>query len=64
MTEERHEIGHGSEASVHQVRIDIERSYVPDSPTERAELERRLVERAEHWARTYIADRPSVSAGL
>jgi hypothetical protein len=57
VSEERHEIdGHG-EASIHQVRIEVERDGVPADAEERAGVERRIVERAEHWARLCVADR-------
>ena len=49
IAEERHEIdGHG-EASIHQVRIELEAGD--------AELEQRILERAEYWARLCVADR-------
>ena len=49
IAEERHEIDAHAEASVHQVRIEIASG---DEQTER-----RILERAEHWARVCIADR-------
>jgi hypothetical protein len=49
VAEERHEVdGHG-EAVVHQVRIEL--------PSADEELERRVVERADHWARVCVAER-------
>ena len=57
IAEERHEIDGQVEASVHQVRIEVARDRVPDDEDDLRELERRLVERADHWARTCIADR-------
>ncbi|HEY2328094.1 MAG TPA: hypothetical protein VGH52_11480 [Gaiellaceae bacterium] len=50
VAEDRHEIGAHSEASVHQVRIEVQ------APADEA-LEQRLVARAEHWARLCAADR-------
>jgi hypothetical protein len=64
VSEERHEIGTVSEGMVHQVRIDLTPERVPDDPGERQELAQRLVERADHWARQCMADRPSLSTGL
>lgn len=64
VSEERHEIGTASEGMVHQVRIDLTRDQVPDDPGEREEFSRRLVERADHWARECIAHRPGLGAGL
>jgi hypothetical protein len=49
VAEERHEIDGRGEASIHQVRIELERGD--------AELEQRILARAEHWARLCVADR-------
>src|SRR4051794_13748548 len=54
ISEERHEIDERVEASVHQVRIEV----APDRVNgDLDELEERIVERADHWARVCIADR-------
>ena len=57
VAEERHEIDEKSEASIHQVRIEI----APDAlPTERQQLEElgvRVVVAAEQWAAACIAER-------
>jgi hypothetical protein len=58
VAEERHEIGGTVEASVHLVRVDVDAENVPAEDFEREGLEARLVERAEHWARACVADRP------
>jgi hypothetical protein len=48
--EERHEIGHGHEASVQMVRVEL--------PTKlAAENTARIVERCNHWARLCASDR-------
>jgi hypothetical protein len=52
VSEERHEIDPHSEASVHQVRIEV-----PAEVGRRLELAGRLIETAERWARECIADR-------
>jgi hypothetical protein len=57
ISEERHEIDAHVEASVHQVRIEIAADRVPGDPTERAAIEARIVERAEHWANLCVAER-------
>jgi hypothetical protein len=57
ISEERHEIDAHVEASVHQVRIEVAADRVPGDPTERAEIEGRIVERAEHWANLCVAER-------
>ncbi len=49
VAEERHEIDGRGEASIHQVRIELDHGD--------AELELRILERAEHWARLCVADR-------
>ena len=54
ISEERHEIDAHGEASVHQVRIEVDSSRVNGN---RAEVEQRILERAEHWARLCVAER-------
>jgi hypothetical protein len=57
ISEERHLIDLNAEASVHQVRIEVGTDRVPQDPDERAEMEARIVERAEHWARLCVTER-------
>ena len=57
ISEERHEIDAHVEASVHQVRIEVAPDRVPDEGAERATVQERILERAEHWARTCVAER-------
>jgi len=57
VSEERHEIGGHAEASVHQMRIELSADRVPAGEAERRQLEERLLERTDHWARACIADR-------
>jgi predicted polyphosphate/ATP-dependent NAD kinase len=54
ISEERHEIDAAAEASVHQVRIEVTSDNVRG---DRAEVEARILERAEHWARQCVAER-------
>src|SRR5437764_6072244 len=54
VSEERHEIDEHVEASLHQVRIEVEWDGVEGDPVE---LERRVLERAEHWAKLCVAER-------
>src|SRR4051794_17743766 len=61
ISEDRHEIDGHVEASVHQVRIEVARDLIDGDLDE---LERRVVERADHWARTRIADRHARVAQL
>lgn len=57
ISEERHEMDSQVEASVHQVRIELASDRVPGEGAARDELERRILERAEHWARLCVAER-------
>jgi hypothetical protein len=57
ISEERHEIDAKVEASVHQVRIEVAADRVPADPFERAAIEARIVDRAEHWANLCVAER-------
>jgi hypothetical protein len=57
ISEERHEVSANAEASVHQVRIEVAAGRVPRDLGERALLEERILERAEHWAHLCISER-------
>jgi hypothetical protein len=57
VAEERHEIGEEAEASLNQVRIEIMPDHLPEDERELDELSGRLVEAAESWARSCIAER-------
>ena len=57
VAEERHEIGEDSEASLHQVRIDVDPEYIPEDKHEADVLAGRIVEAAESWARDCVAER-------
>lgn len=57
ISEERHEIDAHVEASVHQVRIEVAPDRVPAGDEERGAIQERILERAEHWARTCVAER-------
>jgi hypothetical protein len=57
ISEERHVIDPHAEASVHQVRIEVGADLAPDDPGERAQMEQRIVDRAEHWARLCVTER-------
>lgn len=64
ISQERHEIAARVEASVHQVLIEVETAYVPDREEQRAELEGRILERAEYWAHQCVAERHADVAEL
>src|SRR3954452_8218166 len=55
ISEERHEIDAHVEASVHQVRIEVAAEDIVG--TDRKDLEQRILERAEHWARLCVSER-------
>ena len=57
VAEDRHEIGEDSEASLHQVRIDVDPEYIPEDEHEADVLAGRIVEAAESWARDCVAAR-------
>jgi hypothetical protein len=57
VAERRHEIGEESEASLNQVRIEVMPDHLPDDERELDMLCGRLVEAAEHWASSCIAER-------
>ena len=57
VAERRHEIGEESEASLNQVRIEVSPEHLPDDEHELDILCGRLVEAAESWASSCIAER-------
>lgn len=57
VAEERHEIGGTTEASLHQVRIEIDPSHIPEDEHEADVLAGRIVEAADTWARQCAAIR-------
>jgi hypothetical protein len=57
VAERRHEIGEDSEASLNQVRIEVAPDHLPADERELDMLCGRLVEAAEHWASSCIAER-------
>jgi hypothetical protein len=50
IAEERHEIGHGHEASVHMVRVELPAHLDADQT-------QRVVDRCNHWARICTSER-------
>jgi hypothetical protein len=63
VAEDRHELDATLETSVHIVRIEVADAHLPTNDLDRRRLERTLVERAEHWARSCIADRQAPGLG-
>jgi len=57
ISEQRHEIGLEVEASLHQVRIELEHDVVSEDPRALDTLERSLVAAAESWAIICAAER-------
>ena len=64
VAEQRHEVGEDVEASLHQVRIEVGEDQLPPAGPERDVLTGRLLERAERWAETCIAERHTEIAEL
>jgi len=57
VSEQRHEVGPAVEASVHQVRIELDPDALPAAGPERDETIERLLGAASGWARACIAER-------
>lgn len=57
ISEQRHEIGPQAEASLHQVRVELEHDSVPGVGPDLDDLERKLVAAAETWARECVSER-------
>jgi hypothetical protein len=57
VAENRHELGRHSEASLHQVRIELAHAVVPGDYGELDHLERQLLTTAERWTRACAAER-------
>jgi hypothetical protein len=57
VAEDRHEISEHSEASLHQVRIEIPDEELPVGDHALDEFRGRLIEAAERWVRECIAER-------
>ena len=57
VSEQHHEIGHGHEAVVHQVRVDVEETALPSDEAELESVSRRLVDTASRWAQSCAAER-------
>ena len=57
ISEERHEIADTSEVQLHQVRVEVAADDLPADEHELDELRGRLLEVAERWARSCIAER-------
>ncbi len=57
VAEERHLIGSDTEASLHQVRIEVDPEHIPADEHDADVLAGRLVAAAEAWARDCAAER-------
>jgi hypothetical protein len=57
VSEQRHEVSEDVEASVHQVRVELDDARLPADADEREALVDRLVAAADAWARACIAER-------
>jgi len=54
VAEQRHEVSDGVEASLHQVRVEVEEQNLPEGVVELADLSDRLVDACDGWARSAI----------
>ena len=57
VAEDRHQVGSESEVALHQVRIDVDPEHIPADEHEADVLAGRIVEAAEIWARSCVAER-------
>ena len=57
VSEHRHELGGQTETSLHQVRMDVPRSVLPNDVVEAEWTRDRLVKLAERWAQSCIDTR-------
>jgi len=57
VAEERHEIAEHSEASLNLVRVEVDPEQLPEDDHDLDQLCGRLVEAAEQWAQSCIAER-------
>jgi hypothetical protein len=64
VAEDRHELSEHSEASVHQVRIEVSGDELPPAEHDVDELRGRLIEIAERWARRCVSERHIEPADL
>jgi hypothetical protein len=64
VAERRHELSAQVEASVHQVRIEVEPSALPKATGERKRLAARIADAAERWASACVADRSAFATGM
>jgi hypothetical protein len=63
VAEEWHVIGGASEASLHQVRIEVDPEYIPLDEHDADVLAGRIVEAAESWARNAVSARHANISG-
>ncbi len=57
VSEQHYEVGHGREATVHQVRVEIADDALPSDEAELDAVTRRLVDVAGRWAEGCAAER-------
>lgn len=63
VSEHRHEVSEDSEASLHQVRVEVAPEALPADPAGVQALADRLLAGAEDWARGCVADRHAAEVG-
>ena len=57
VSEQRREVGHESEAALHQVCVEVRENELPDDDAEAERLIGRLIQETERWAEVCIAER-------
>ncbi len=63
VSEHRHEVSEDSEASLHQVRVEVAGDALPSDPAALDALSERLLACADEWARSCVADRHAAEVG-
>jgi hypothetical protein len=64
VAERRYELSQAVEATVHQVRIEVDPSALPRKTRERKRLAARIADAAERWAAACVADRSAFATGM
>lgn len=64
VAEERHLVGAGAGAALHQVRIEVDPSYIPPDEHDADVLAGRIIEAADSWARGCALERQTETSEL
>ncbi len=63
VSEHRHEVSEESEASLHQVRVEVAGEALPSDPAALDALSERLLAVANEWTRSCVSDRHAAEVG-